>query len=853
MGFFFAEAVAESSSKKKTPPLHTARELGCKVCPLKKQIAHPDLQPEGVDYPKIYILGESPGLDEDRQQKLFVGVDGELLWKHIPRGWYTEIRLNNVVRSAAKDGHTPTEFEIECCRNSIIADIEKSMPAVVVTLGAVSLTWALGVKDITKWRGRFIPAKIGNHICWVYPIHNPRSIIAYQRISSAGKVIPTEWDYIFEQDLKNLFATFSSLSKPTWIEHSHLKNVVWSEGLKSDKELKKVLQWIDTVSDSSIVSIDYETNCLRPYMKDSRLLTIAIADECYSYAFPIEYRGAWTQEQLKILNAALKKFFLSPVKKICHNVKFEMEWTAHRYGTETLFTNTWEDTQAQAYVLDERRGMLNLDTLIRIHFGFWLKELSSLDRARMEEYPLEKILPYNGLDSKWTLQLFHAQQSKINKEHKIKKMYQFLLKTSASLTATQNRGVILDFNNHQQLEKGFREQLKEIEVKIADLPEVKQFSQNYNFSFNPGSPDHVLKVLRDILGLGDQLTKDSGKMSTDESVLSELKDVELAQAILEYRGINKKISTYIEPYPGYVLSDGRIHTNFNPYETTTGRLSSSDPNLQNVPSRTGKEIRRMIGVPKNHWMVCADYGQIEARIIGVASQDERFCEALWNDYDVHMEWARRIAEEYPAVIGGYRNLDDKKVMKAFRAKVKNLWVFPAFYGASPVSIAKGIGVPFDVVQSIFKDFWRTFRGVKRWQKWILERYNKLGYVESLNGRRRHAPMTMNAALNASIQGFASDICVDALNRLNDKGVQTVMVIHDDITSYVHDDNLEETIDLIAEEMCKVPFPFINVPIAVEITAGHNWYDQEEIGTFKSTDFHPVPRELQDFTKLYDFK
>lgn len=169
------------------------------------------------------------------------------------------------------------------------------------------------------------------------------------------------------------------------------------------------------------------------------------------------------------------------------------------------------------------------------------------------------------------------------------------------------------------------------------------------------------------------------------------------------------------------------------------------------------------------------------------------------------------------------------------------------------SIAKGLNIPFDVVQPIFKEFWQTFHGVKRWQKWILDRYYQLGYVESLNGRRRHAPMTMNAVLNASIQGFASDICVDALNRLDRLGVNTVMIIHDDITSYVHDDHLEETIAVIAEEMCKVPFPFINVPIAVEITVGKNWFDQEEVGTFKSLDFHDVPRELQDFRKLYDFK
>lgn len=1053
--------------------------------------------------------------------------------------------------------------------------------------------------------------------------------------------------------MKNMLST-----SPTLVESGYLDHVQWTEGLKSDKELKKVLNWLTEFANEKYVAFDYETNCLRPFEVDARLLTIAIANEHKSCAFPIEYKNAWSSEQLTTLKKALKTFFKSSVKKICHNVKFEMEWTAERFGMDLLYNDTWQDTQAQAYVLDERRGMLSLDSLVKIYFGFWLKELSNLDRSRMESYPLEKILPYNGLDSKWTLQLFHKQDKLIKQEPKLYKIYKMLLTAASSLTATQCRGVVLDYNNHAELAKQFKDELLDIENGIQQLPEVKQFHERFGLAFNPGSPDHVLRCLKNIMGLDHELQKDTGKYSTDESVLSTLTDVELAQKILDYRGMSKKISTYIEPYPQYVLSDDRIHTNYNLYETSTGRLciakgtmieivrdfskfplgvavedvkpgdlvytyddqlqvtlkpvtwsgitghkkvmrihwkgdgnktsgyldvtcnhpirlingdyvradqlcvndrvlsitrtikfgrsffyhtgrtevvsdqrfvyeqthgeipnkwhvhhkdhntlnntpqnlevlshsdhtshhtkdrwsqpdnvkkmletrkqriesgeitfrsgedhyewknytrfqllrsiaksrgdvtkleidyktflkkieflkidykhcllryskqktylskakilnlantigpsnikrqfgidygkvllllntfgwvnpraqariptkfqllralsrargrvsnlkgngfsdlykvkkyaelfnidlkavkkrytqtgeyiastcpnnhkitkiewldetvdvydlgvedthnfiangicvsnSSSDPNLQQVPSKTGKEIRRMIGVPKDHWMVCSDYGQIEARIIGVASQDEEFCKALWEDYDVHMEWAKRIAEEYPKVVGGQSKLNDKAAMKKFRAKVKNLWVFPAFYGASPNSISKGIGVPLDIVQDIFRDFWRTFRGVKRWQKWILSRYDKLGYVETLTGRRRHAPMTMNAVLNASIQGFASDICLDALCRLDKLGIQTVMIIHDDVTSYVHDDDLEKVVPIIAEEMCKVPYPFINVPIAVEMTFGKNWFDQEEIGTFKSTEFHHVPSELQDFTKLYDF-
>jgi DNA polymerase-1 len=343
-------------------------------------------------------------------------------------------------------------------------------------------------------------------------------------------------------------------------------------------------------------------------------------------------------------------------------------------------------------------------------------------------------------------------------------------------------------------------------------------------------------------------------MNTSEATLSSLKGYALPPLILEFRGITKKISTYLEPMKDYVMpKDNRIHTNFNPFDTSTGRLSSDSPNLQNLPNKTGKEIRKMFTAPEGQWIVSSDYGQIEARIIGVASQDEAFCDALWNDYDVHMKWAEIIANEYPKVIGGSQFLSDKKAMKSFRAKVKNLWVFPAFYGASPFSIAKGIGVPIEIVQDVFSEFWKTFKGVKRWQKWLLNRYDQLGYVETLTGRRRRAPLSMNAILNSAIQGTASDICVDAMCRLDKLGYDVIMNIHDDVTCYIPDDTLEESIQEIAQEMCAVPFKWINVPISIEISAGLNWYEQEEVGTFKSTEYHDVPRKIVDFTKMYDFK
>jgi len=221
---------------------------------------------------------------------------------------------------------------------------------------------------------------------------------------------------------------------------------------------------------------------------------------------------------------------------------------------------------------------------------------------------------------------------------------------------------------------------------------------------------------------------------------------------------------------------------------------------------------------------------------------------MWNNYDIHLEWAERIAKAYPDVIGGRANLGNEEKIKKFRKDVKNQWTFPAFYGSSPYSIARAIKIPTDTVLHLFQQFWKMFAGVKKWQKRVANFYDQNGYVETLTGRRRYGPLTFNEGINSPIQGTASDICVNAMNHLSEAGINVIMNIHDDVTSYVKDEELERTIDVIAEIMCKSAYeliPFLNVPIAIEISAGTNWCDQEEVGTYFSTEFMKVDKKLHN--------
>lgn len=855
MAFFFDTVESSGKDKNKNIPLDTARKLECAVCPLKNGGAyHPNMPPWGSSNPVVYFLGEAPGETEDKANRPFIGSSGVFLEKHIPASFKSSYRLNNTVRSRPPANRTPTALELACCRNSIVKDIHLTKPAVIVAVGGTALNWLFdgdGAQDIGKWRGKFFPVNIDGYQCYGYCIYHPSYVIRNQRTNQNGEIYKGDLDYLFEADMKRLFGYIREGNFAIETYTDYMSGIQYTEGLKSDRELEKVVNWLNEIDSYPIVAIDYETTHLRPFYSDAKILSVAIGTDKKTFSFPIDYPNAWNERQAATVKEQLKRFLYNKTTKIAQNAKFELEWSCFFFGEGLLKLTHWEDTQGMAYVLDERKGTHNLDFMIREHFGFWLKKLSNLDRANLIQQPLSKVLPYNALDTKWTYKLYWRLLNKFAEEPKLKGVYDNLITMMMMLTHVQLRGVLFSPSACDDLREEYEGKLNDIEHCIKTSQEADLYKQYTNSVFNPRSPNNILLMFRDVLKQGDAM-QTNNKISTDSTVLTKLAtSVPFAQMILDHRLYAKKISTYIDPMPNFVMPDGRIHTTYNPYETTTGRLSSDSPNLQNWPSKTGKEPRRMLVAPKGMLFVCCDYGQIEARLIGAASQDKNFCKALWENYDVHMEWAKKIANEYPRVVGGKSQLEDPKALKTFRSKVKNLWVFPAFYGASYKSISAGIGVPEDVTFELFGDFWEQFEGVRKWQRWLLQRYNQCGYVESLFGRRRHAPLTANAVYNSAIQSSASDICVLSMVELNKLGLEVVLNVHDEIGFYVPENELEDQVEQIVKVMTKPRLSWLNIPISVEVKVGENWFEMEELVTLSSTDFYTVNRKLFDFRTVYD--
>lgn len=236
-------------------------------------------------------------------------------------------------------------------------------------------------------------------------------------------------------------------------------------------------------------------------------------------------------------------------------------------------------------------------------------------------------------------------------------------------------------------------------------------------------------------------------------------------------------------------------------------------------------------------------------MIAMASRDKALVKQVWDGYDIHGDWRDKIAHEWPDVVGGRKMLKDKVAMKKFRDTIKNTWTFPLFFGSVLPSVARGLSdwtrVPIDAkrLEPYFNEFWDQYSGVLAWQEEVQRLYRERHYAETLTGFRRRAPLTRNEMINSPIQGTASDIVVDGQNRLAEmawrEGIEPLQFrlnVHDDLTFYFPDSELEELVEVAAREMVCSPFKFINVPLAVEVSVGRNWYEQEEVAKFSTTDF-----------------
>lgn len=873
MGYFFQKPPSVSktrtNSNKKIKLRDTTKadmnRHGCKLCPLDRaRLRHGKMEPTGDKLSDIYILGEAPGEEEDKEGEQFIGVSGQIIRKAIrksARDKYAdeECRWNNTIRCHPPKNRNPALNEIECCRGFIDGDIQDVKPYAVVGTGNIPLKAYAGVDTISNWRGLRLPIKIGDHVCWYNPIFHPSYVYRNRRKDKyTGETLESEMDLVFQHDMDRVLEWLEEGKEPEyrgdWSKQDHLKGIDWVMG-EGNSDLVKVEKWLEEMADEPRIGFDWETTALRPYDEGSRILTLGISTEEKGYAFPCDHPKAWSPKIRKRVMQMVEEFIYNSKTKVAHNLEFELEWAAFFFGEDLLWETEWCDTYAYSYSLDGRKKIHSLDSLCRRYFGFWLKDLSNVNLKDMINQPLVDVLPYNALDARYTSLMLNQLEDDIRLpvNEGLEDVAQEIIRTSSSIVYTQLEGVKPNWPEYHKFKEEFAQRREELEKKVKRIKEVKQYEKIYG-SFNPGSNDNVKVLLRDILNRKEGYPKSydgkynfKGKYKVDESVLSSIPKsaTKFPSIILELRQVNKLDSTYCGVLEGHVFPDDRIRAQYKTKWVSTLRTACEDPNMQNWPQKKRKDLRGMIRAPKGYWMYCLDYGAIQGRAIAMMSKDKQFCDALWHKLDVHGKWAENIQEIYPKVTDlilrdfdlDPKNITEEKARETIRFAAKNRIVFPFFFGSSKKSVIKNMFLSDRAGNELYDWFWDTYAGVKEWQDNLKGFYSENGYVASLAGSRRREPMGYNELINSPIQGVERDIVLDAWNRTSEEGFRTIIEVHDDLSFYLpKGDEGDEMADEIAELMCLPDYDWVNVPIVVEVTRGDTWYDQEDWKEFTSEQF-----------------
>lgn len=859
-----AHRLAQPSARSgKHIPIQSMNTLGCRACPSDKDrdLRHPKMEPQGKTSPRVYILLGSPSKEEEATNEWLNDKPGDALHDVLSdlrvQG---KVRINATVRCYQHNGPNtqPDVRQTECCRGYIEKDIEESAPLVIIGVGDTALRWATGMQATAiPFRGTMMAVKIGGHSCWFMPVLYPNFVFKERRK-------PGEYELVFRHDVKTAVLTaLDDIPPPVVYEAPYDTGVdiITGQGQGDMQRLEDALQRLLKNKNNSL---DWETNGFRPRkMPDPHIWTAAIGTFDYVAAFAVDHPDGWGSEgRQRKVRGMVGDFLMESGRKICHHVGFEQEWTEFFYGDLPLRLTEWEDTMAAAHTLDERPGTKSLGVQTQIHFGFDVKKVSNIDAGRLLEYPIKEALRYNGMDSKWTHKLHHTLQPLIHRRAGDIYEYERKVRLAPTLVLTQAKGVPIDVDYAKKLGVDFRTRSQEATRKLMRTPEVREYERKFG-TFHPSNDDEVLKLMKMLKR--PEITvvdRDGSRESTGKLILSSMPPDEVPSAplILDVRELEKQRGTYILPTieGKHTDQDGRMRSTYSSMVAVTGRLNAFDPNLQNWSKRKYKEVRGIVIAPENQWIAALDYGQIEARVFAMASEDDALMRALWTAYDIHGFWADWFLKEEPewadylAKTFKIERGDAKVVRKTARDHVKNRWVFPMFFGSAPSSCAGNLHLSQEAADKGAEQFWDEFQGVKRWQDKLLRSYEKNLYVETLTGRRERGPLTKNQILNQPIQGTAADIVTDAMCVLSetafaedDLELQPNLNVHDDLTSLLADATLEPKVERIARIMCKPRFNFINVPLIVEASIGTRWDKLEEIGVYRSDELFNIPNPYKE--------
>jgi DNA polymerase I len=593
--------------------------------------------------------------------------------------------------------------------------------------------------------------------------------------------------------------------------------------------------WVAMIHEKGHVAVDTETTSLDNMQ--ARLCGISLSVEpgiaCYvptghRASDGLDFGGAGLDQLAEAdVLAALKPVLEHPgILKIGQNLKYDTTILS-RLGIELT---PIDDTMLLSYALDSGINGHGMDELAQVHLGLTpipFKDVcgSGKSQVTFDLVPLDRALAYAAEDADITLRLWHVLKPRLATEHRAS-VYETLERPLVPVLAAMEReGILVDRAVLARLSGEF--------AKGADALE-KQIHELAGEPFNVGSPKQIGDILFGRLGQAGGRKTATGAWSTDSQVLEDLAGdgVEIARKILDWRQLTKLRSTYTDALTNHINQQtGRVHTSYSLAATSTGRLSSTDPNLQNIPVRTpeGRQIRTAFVAAKGHKLVSADYSQIELRVLAHVANIPQLTKAFTDGLDIH---AMTASEMFGVPVEGM----DPAVRR--RAKAIN---FGIIYGISAFGLANQLAIPREEAGLYIKTYFERFPGIREYMESTKAFCRANGYVETVFGRRMHFPRIKSpnpserafqerAAINAPIQGTAADVIRRAMVRmpgaLADAGLNARMLlqVHDELIFEVPDGETEQTIEVAKAVMTGAPEPAVQfrVPIQVDARAANNW-------------------------------
>ncbi len=593
------------------------------------------------------------------------------------------------------------------------------------------------------------------------------------------------------------------------------------------EKLEQIDNWITEAEELGEVAVDTETNSLDPHQADlvGVSLSSKIGKACY---VPIGHKSDKCIEKDLVLKK-LKPLLEDPsIKKIGQNIKFDFI-VFFKHG---INMTSMEDTMLMSYVLDAGKNRHNMDTLSEIHLNhktISFKDLVGTGKKEINfsEVDVEKAKDYAAEDADITFRLYKKFQKSL-KDEKMINIYEIFEKPLLKILAHMEiEGVKIDNKFLKSLSTKFEKKIVKIQNEVFKISKKE---------FNIASPKQLGEILYNDLKIADLKKTKKGSFATSASVLEDLafKGHKFPQLVLDWRQVSKLKNTYSDSLPEHINPNTqRVHTSFLLAATTTGRLASSDPNLQNIPikSEDGKDIRKAFIAKKDHVLISADYNQIEMRILADLADVKGLKKAFKNNEDIHSLTASQIF-----------NVDIKKVNQDQRRKAKAI-NFGIIYGISQYGLAKQINVTNHEAEEFLNAYFLKFPEIKIYMDRTIKFCRKSGFVNNIFGRRSHfinindknyniRNFQERAAINAPIQGSAAEIMRLAMIRLDKKlsdqknqKTKMLLQIHDELIFETPKEEVKRISKIIIDEMSSVVKSdqhSFSIPLTVDLNTGENW-------------------------------